>query len=77
MEKFTMVENVRCHLKEIRMARGISREELEMISGVSLYTIASAEQNARLPRADTLCALAGSLGCTLDELLTFDVVEVE
>lgn len=56
------------NLHRLRTERGLSRAELERLSGVSWPTIYDLEHGRRNPRLDTLQALAEVLEVGLDEL---------
>jgi transcriptional regulator with XRE-family HTH domain len=56
-------------LKELRKAKDLSQMDLARASGLSLSIITQLEQGrASDPKLSTLKALAGALGCTLDDL---------
>ena len=62
-------------LKEIRLARGMTQEELAKKTGVSQSQIARYENGNFEPNLDTLKALARELDVTIDELLGVTVKE--
>ena len=62
------MSNLSENLQRLRTERGLSRSELERLSGVSRLTIYDLERGRRNPRLDTLQALAETLGVGLDEL---------
>lgn len=57
------------NLKEIRLERGITQEELASRIGVSQSQIARYENDDSEPTLDTLRKLSKELDCTLDELI--------
>ena len=57
------------NLKEIRLARGMTQEQLANICGLEQSRIARYESGKREPDLDTLRKLAEALDCTLDELI--------
>lgn len=62
-------------LQEIRQSRGLTQNQLAMISGVKLKTIRSYEQEIRdinLAELKTLLLLAMVLRCGIDELVSDD-----
>ena len=68
------MSNLSENLHRLRTERGLSRSELERLSGVSWPTIYDLEHGSRNPRLDTLQALAETLGVGLDELCYGPVV---
>ena len=61
------------NLKEIRLARGMTQEELAKKTGVSQSQIARYENGDCEPTLDTLRKLSKELNCTLDELIGNEV----
>jgi transcriptional regulator with XRE-family HTH domain len=57
------------HLKEFRQEKGVSRESLSSILGISIHALAKYEQNQREPNIETLNKIAKALDTTLDKLL--------
>jgi transcriptional regulator with XRE-family HTH domain len=55
-------------LRDLRAARGWSRERVAAESNVSLMTIIRMEQG-RYPRVENVIAIADALGVSLDELV--------
>ena len=55
-------------LKEKRIERNLTQKELAELSGVPQQNISAYENNARIPGADALYALAEALGATMNEL---------
>ena len=56
-------------IKELRLDRGISQEELAHRSGLSRTGMGLLETGKRWPRLDTLMSVADGLNITVDELL--------
>ena len=56
-------------MKEIRLERGMTQEELASRIGVSQSQIARYENDDSEPTLDTLRKLSKELNCTLDELI--------
>jgi transcriptional regulator with XRE-family HTH domain len=56
-------------IKELRLARSISQEELAHRSGLSRTGMGLLETGKRWPRLDTLVSVAEGLNITVDELL--------
>ncbi len=56
-------------IKELRVERGISQEELAHRSGLSRTGMGFLETGKRWPRLDTLMSVADGLNITVDELL--------
>ena len=62
-------------LREIRVAKGMSQEELEKASGISRQTISSIENEKSVSvMSGTLIALARALGVTVDEIFFDETV---
>lgn len=55
-------------LLALRKSRGITREALAHSAGLSLATVYRAEHGLHRPTDDTLSALAGALGVTVEVL---------
>lgn len=60
------------HLKELRERDGLSQKKLAQCAGVKRSQIDKIERGIHAPYTRTLCRLARALGCTLDELVTWD-----
>ena len=60
-------------LRALRLQRRLNQSELARIAGVSPSAISQAERGQRGLSLETLLALAGRLGITLDQLLTGEV----
>jgi transcriptional regulator with XRE-family HTH domain len=62
-------------IKEIRLKKGMSQEELAETSQVSLRTIQRIENNENEPRGKTMQLICESLGIPIEELLDYDKKE--
>ena len=62
-------------IKELRIRKGLSQEELSEDSGLSLRTIQRIENGETEPRGDSLKKLANSLGASPDELIDWAIQE--
>jgi uncharacterized Tic20 family protein/DNA-binding transcriptional regulator YiaG len=62
-------------VKELRIRKGFSQEELSEISGLGLRTIQRLENGETEPRGDSLRRLSNSLGVTPDEILDWTMQE--
>ena len=62
-------------IKEIRLKKGLSQEELAEKSQVSLRTIQRIENNENEPRGKTMQLICESLGTNIEELLDYDKKE--
>jgi transcriptional regulator with XRE-family HTH domain len=60
---------IKNRIRELRTAAGLTQQGLAFEAGVSVSAVVQLEAG-RIPnpRVNTLRALAGALGCTLDEL---------
>lgn len=56
-------------LKEFRLSKGITQEELAEKLNVGQNTISQWETGERIPRVPTVLKLAEVLGCSVGELL--------
>ena len=56
-------------LKEIRLNKGITQEDLAKELNVGQNTISLWERGLRSPRVDILLKLSEFFGCTVDDLL--------
>jgi transcriptional regulator with XRE-family HTH domain len=56
------------HLRELRLARGLTQKEVEERSGVLVPYLSSLEAGARLPTLTMAMRLAAALGCKVSEL---------
>ena len=60
------------HLRELRKAQGLSQQQLADKAGMSIQSVQSVERGKSLPGAYNLCLFAKVLGCTLNDLVTFE-----
>ena len=60
------------HLRELRKAQGLSQQQLADKAEMSIKSVQSAERGKSLPGAYNLCLFAKVLGCTLNDLVTFE-----
>ena len=60
------------HLRELRKAQGLSQQQLADKAGMSIQSVQSVERGKSLPGAHNLCLFAKALGCTLNDLVTFE-----
>ncbi|HEY0177210.1 MAG TPA: helix-turn-helix domain-containing protein [Pedobacter sp.] len=56
-------------IKELRIRKGLSQEELSGLAQLNLRTVQRIENGETEPRGDTLKRLAGALNVTADELI--------
>lgn len=56
-------------IKKARIAKGLTREELSAVSGVSVGTVITTERGRYIPRATTLYALAKHIDIDINKLL--------
>ena len=64
--------NLECPLKALRKKRNLTQSELALLSGVTLRSIKAYEQgksDISKAQADTLYALAQTLGCSIEDLI--------
>ena len=71
MENFELSKRV----KELRMKKGFSQDELAELSGLSLRTIQRVENGETVSRGDTLKRLAVTLQVSADEILDWQEIE--
>lgn len=64
--------DITIHLAELRKAQGMTQQQLADKSGVSIKSINAVERGQCLPGAYNLCLFAKGLGCTLNDLVTFE-----
>ena len=57
------------NLKPIRKSAKLTQQQLADKSGIHRVTIARIENGTAKPGSDTLRALSGALGCTIDALM--------
>lgn len=60
--------NLAGRLKELRLTRQLSQGELAKLAGIPQSLVALVESGGRMPRYNSLCALANALGVTLTDL---------
>jgi transcriptional regulator with XRE-family HTH domain len=56
------------HLRELRLARGLTQKDVEERSGVLVPYLSSLEAGARLPTLTMAMRLAAALGCKVSDL---------
>lgn len=56
-------------LKELRIYRGLTQDELSSMVNISRQTLSNYENGKRIPDADSLCVLAEFYDVTLDQLV--------
>lgn len=64
-------------IKELRKAKGISQEILANYLGVSFQAVSKWENDSTLPDVTMIPAIASFFGVTTDELLDFNVYEIQ
>lgn len=64
-------------LREIREAKGLSREQLSRLSNVSANMIYHIETDRKNPTINTLAKLAKALNVPISELVIEDTTKVE
>ena len=62
-------------LRELRLAKGLSQEELAFKVGVHRTYLGSVERGERNPALKNIASIARALDITLRELFSFDVSE--
>ena len=62
-------------IKELRLKRGMSQDQLADISGLSLRTVQRVESGQNIPRGDTLSRLASALQVTIEEIVELQNIE--
>lgn len=65
------MEKLGTKLKEIRIKKGYSQEELADLSNVSLRTIQRIEQNQNEPRGNTLHLICKTLNISVEDILDY------
>ncbi len=68
-------KNFANRIKELRVRKGLSQEELSEKTGLSLRTIQRIENGETEPRGDSLKRLTASLGVSPDEIIDWHLVE--
>jgi transcriptional regulator with XRE-family HTH domain len=64
-----MADRFAANLRRLRLAAGLSQEELAFRSAIHRTQISLLETGRRLPRFETLVKLAGAVGATPNDLL--------
>jgi transcriptional regulator with XRE-family HTH domain len=62
--------NLAANVKRVRLAAGISQEELAFRAGIDRTYASQIERAIANPSLGVTCAVADALGCTLIDLLT-------
>ena len=62
---------IELRIKEIRLKRSMSQEELSKLSSVSASYISELESNSKMPTILTLCKLADALDVDVSELYIY------
>lgn len=62
-------------IKELRLKRGMSQEQLADISGLSLRTVQRVESGQNIPRGDTLSRLASAFQVSTEEITELQNIE--
>jgi transcriptional regulator with XRE-family HTH domain len=57
------------HLRELRLARGLTQQQLAALIDSNHPFISNMERGLTLPGLATLVRIAGALGCTISELV--------
>ena len=60
------------HVRSLRMARGLSQEEVAHLAGIHLTYLGGVERGVRNTSLKNLRKLAGALGVGVVELFTFE-----
>ena len=60
------------HLTELREAQGLTQKQLADKAGLPINSVSNVERGITLPGAYNLCLFAKALGCTLNDLVTFE-----
>lgn len=56
-------------VREVRLAKGMTQEELAEAAGLHSTFVSNVERGYRVPTLPTVVRLAGGLGCTVETLL--------
>jgi len=67
-----MAEHVRNRVKELRIERGWTQEELAGAVGVSRQSINSIERNRYVPSLSLALTFARVFGCSTDQIFTLE-----
>lgn len=62
---------IELRIREVRLEKHMSQEELSKISGVGLGYISELERNSKMPSILTLCKLAEALQVEVTELYIY------
>ena len=68
------IEHFQNHLKDIRVAQGLSQGELARKSGITRQAVSAIESHLYLPTTAVALRLGASLGCRVEDL--FRLAEV-
>ena len=60
------------HLTELRKAQGMTQQQLADKAGLPINSVSTVERGITLPGTYNLCLFAQALGCTLNDLVTFE-----
>ena len=63
------IETFPARLRELREAKGWTRDHLAVSAGTSSHSVSKLEQGVRAPSLELAWRLAQALGCTLDDLV--------
>lgn len=63
-------------LRRLRIANGLSRQQLAVLTDRSIYSVAAYERGTVDPSADALGQLAAALGCGVDSLYDVPVTHL-
>src|SRR5262245_40718839 len=73
------IHHFKNHLKDVRVARGLSQGELATKSGITRQAVSSIEGNLYLPTTAVALRLASVLACRVEDLFSLaesnDVIE--
>lgn len=61
------------NIKVLRADRGMTREQLAEKAGVSVYTVHSYENAARMPTIQTVKRIADVFGVSIDRLVSSEI----
>jgi transcriptional regulator with XRE-family HTH domain len=68
----SIIDNFGRRVRELRLARGLSQEELAFRAGVHRTYLGSIERGERNPALKNIAAIAAALDVSLAELFRFD-----
>lgn len=63
------IETFPSRMRELREAKGLSRDQLAVAAGTSSHSISKLEQGVRAPSLELAWRVAKALGCTLDDMV--------